>query len=255
MSDRDIKRIFEETDKQIGINGQKRCESVAFLMKAADDQKKYAGIETKKVIRNQLPYMDKSMLWIQLFVGFLVMLFFIKLGNLETPKENIMAYAMILSGMMGVLVPGGIHRSFTSRMVELSETCYFNTKQMVVFQMVYAGIFSLVWLAAGIVFVGSKWQVSLVQIGFYMLVPFVFSNCCCLGALLTETGRKSAYTFVVVGLLVSFSYVILASNSYVYQTSALIFWGIALGAGILLFVIQLYVLFRYIEKGEILCMN
>lgn len=255
MSDREIRQMFEETDKKIVIKKQKRSEAIANLMQTADSKKEPIRVDTKKVIMNQILYMDKTMLWIQLLAELIVMLIFLKLGRLEIAREDIVAYTIIFSGMMGIFVPGGIHRSFASHMVELSETCYFNTKQMVVFQMIYAGVGSLVLLVAGSLFVGINWQVNLVQISIYMLVPYIFSCCCCLGALLTETGRRNNYTFIVVGLLVNVFFIILASNPDVYRISALIFWATALGAGVLLFAIQLKILFHHIEKGEILCMN
>lgn len=168
-------------------------------------------------------------------------------------REDILAYTIIFSGVMGALAPCGIHKSLASKMAELGETCFFNTKQMVALQMVYSGIINLVLLIVGICFVGIKWQVGLLQIGLYILVPFFFSCCCCLGALLTAIGRRSQYTFVVVSMFAGVFFMVLASKPQIYKTSALSFWGVALVVGIFMFVMQIKILFHHIEKGEKLC--
>ena len=165
------------------------------------------------------------------------------------------AYTIVYSGMLGVLLPAAVHRSFASNMAELSETCYFNTKQMVVLQMIYFGISSLVFITIGIFLVGVKWQIPLVQISLYGLVPFVLSGCCCLGALMTKNGRRNSYTFVGTTIFLGMFYMTLVSNSWICDSTVLFLWGILLLVGIFLFAIQLALLFRYIDKGEILCMN
>lgn len=255
MLDREIKQIFVESDKKMIIDEQRRDKTIAYLMQQMDCSKEYSHVDTRQIIRNQIRYMDKTILWIQFGVELMVAFIFLRLGILDIPKDDIIAYATIFSGIIGVLVPAATHRSFASNMMELSEACYFNTKQMVVFQMVYSSIGSLVLLTIAILFIGVKWQVNLLQIGLYMLVPFLFSCCCCLGVILTEVGRRSSYIFVVVGLFTGIFHMILASMPYLYQASALLFWGIALVAGICIFAMQLNRLFRYIDKGEILCMN
>ena len=255
MLDREIKRSFEESDETILIDEKRKQETITYLMQEMDCVEEYTRINSIEVFLRQICYMDKTMFGIQLLIECIVMITFLRFGYLGIPREDMIAYAMILSGMLGVLVSGVIHRGFASHMAELSETCFFHTKQMVVFQMLCAGISSLIFLTVGILFVGMKWQVNLMQIGLYMLVPFVFSACCCLGATLTQAGRRSPYTFVVVGLLAGVLYMVLASIPYIYQTAALLFWRIALGVGVCSFGIQLNKLFRDIEKGEILCMN
>ena len=42
-------------------------------------------------------------------------------------------------------------------------------------------------------FVSVQWKMRLIQIGLYMLVPFFFTQCVCLGILLTETGRRNIW--------------------------------------------------------------
>ena len=255
MDDRNIRRIFKESDQRILIEERKRNEAIEYLRQKVEEKEEIMRVNRLSVIMSLIQYMDKKMLWIQIAIECIVILLFGGMGYLEMPQEEVISYSIICFGVVGVLLPAVIHKSFANNVAELSETCYFNAKQIIVFQMAYSGIFSLVLLAGGIFFVGIRWQMSFIQIGLYVLVPFVFSGCCCLGILLTESGRRNMYTFVGVGLFLCVFYMVFVSIPYIYQASALLFWGAALIVGIFLFGIQLHMLFRYIDKGEILCMN
>lgn len=255
MLDREIKTLFEESDQRISIDERKRNEVMAFLGQKIEEKKESMQVDRLSMIMSQLQYMDKSMLWIQIVVECIVIFLFLRFGYYETSQEDVLAYSIICSGVLGVLLLAAMHRSFANNVAELSETCYFNAKQIMVFQMAYSGILCLALLAGGIVFVGIRWKISFIRIGLYVVVPFAFSGCCCLGAMLTEVGRRTSYMFVVVGLFLGVFYIVLVSLPYIYQASALLLWGIALIVGVCLFGIQLHILFRDIDKGEILCMN
>lgn len=255
MLDREIKTLFEESDQRISINERKRNEAMVFLGQKVEEKEKTMQVDKLSMVMSQLQYMDRTMLWIQIAVECIVIFLFLRFGYYETSQEDVLAYSIICSGVLGVLLPAAMHRSFANNVAELSETCYFNAKQIMVFQMAYSGILCMALLAGGILFVGIRWKMSFVRIGLYVVVPFVFSSCCCLGAMLTEVGRRTSYMFVVVGLFLVVFYTFFVSIPYIYQASALVFWGIALIVGACLFGMQLHRLFRDIDKGEILCMN
>lgn len=255
MLDRNMKRLFEESDQMVQIDKEKKRKAMTDAGQMMKSERKSVCADRISIILNQSRYMDKAMLWIQLLTECIIGLIYLRFGSIDIPRQDMMAYTIIASGMLGVLLPAAIHRSFAANIAELSETCYFNTKQMVVLQMVYSGISSFVFFAVGILFMEAKWQINLIQISLYVLVPFVLSSCCCLGVLLTKTGRKNQYTFVGVGLFLGMFYMTLVSVPRVYQTAALFFWGLSLIVGVGLFGMQLAILFRYIDKGEILCMN
>ena len=255
MLDREIRTLFEEEDQRISIDERKRNEAMAFIGQKVEEKEKTMQVDRLGMIMSQIQYMDKSMLWIQIVVECIVIFLFLRFGYYETSQEDVLAYSIICSGVLGVLLPAAMHRSFANNVAELSETCYFNAKQIMVFQMAYSGILCLALLAGGIFFVGIRWKISFIRIGLYVVAPFAFSGCCCLGAMLTEVGRRTSYMFVVVGLFLGVFYIVLVSFTCIYQVSALLFWGIALIVGVCLFGIQLHILFQDIDKGEILCMN
>ena len=253
--DKKVKRLFEEAQQQMFIEEERKKSGIANVVHSADLKQKKTWAGRWNVFWNQGRYMDKTILWIQLLAEAMVAFLFCVFCTLEVPRQDMIAYIIVCSGMLGVLLPAALHRSFASNMAELSETCYFNTKQMVVLQMIYFGISSLVFITIGIFLVGVKWQIPLVQISLYGLVPFVLSGCCCLGALMTKNGRRNSYTFVGTAIFLGMFYMTLVSNSWICDSTVLFLWGILLLVGIFLFAIQLALLFRYIDKGEILCMN
>ena len=253
--DKKVKRLFEEAQQQMFIEEERKKSGIANVVHSADLKQKKTWAGRWNVFWNQSRYMDKTILWIQLLAEAMVAFLFCGFCTWEVPRQDMIAYIIVCSGMLGVLVPAALHRSFASNMAELSETCYFNTKQMVVLQMIYFGISSLVFITIGIFLVGVKWQIPLVQISLYGLVPFVLSGCCCLGALMTKNGRRNSYTFVGTTIFLGMFYMTLVSNSWICDSTVLFLWGILLLVGIFLFAIQLALLFRYIDKGEILCMN
>ena len=126
---------------------------------------------------------------------------------------------------------------------------------MTAYDMVFSGLINLAALSAIIVFAGFQWKIRLIQIGLYILVPFIFTQCVCLGVLLTEIGRRNVWLVAAVGGFLSVFYVILASTPRLYTESALFLWAIALLINTAVFAIQIHTLFREIGKGEILCTN
>lgn len=253
--DKKVKRLFEEAQQQMLIEEERKKSGIANVVHSADLIQKKSYASRWNLFLNQSRYMDKTILWIQLWAVVIVAFLFCFFCTWEVPRQDMIAYTIVYSGMLGVLLPAAVHRSFASNMAELSETCYFNTKQMIVLQMIYFGISSLIFLLLGILFVGTKWQIPLVQISLYGLVPFVLSGVCCLGALLTKKGRRNSYTFAGTTFFLGIFYMTLVSIPWICDSTVLFLWGIFLLVGIFLFGIQLALLFRYIDKGEILCMN
>ena len=253
--DKELYDRFHNTADSLVIDEERKKETLLFLQKQITD--KPIGILSSRIhiFLNQIRYMDKSTTWVHsaiCIVLLLIMMFFSRYG---VEKENIILISMILSGILGVVTIAEVSRIFFSGIAELSESCYFNVKQIVAFQMLISGIINLTVLFIGILFVGSRWQIHLLQIGLYLLVPFVMAQCCCLRVLLTEAGRRSSFLLVMVGAFLVVFYMILASIPSLYLVASLTLWGIAFLIGLLLMGMQIKALFQGIEKGDILCMN
>lgn len=253
--DMEIYDRFHNTADRLIIHEKRKKETMLFLQKQIAD--KPIGIISSKthIFLNQIKYMDKSMTWIHMVVCIVLLLITIFFSRYGVEKENIILISMILSGILGVVTIVEVSRIFFSGIAELSESCYFNVKQIVAFQMLISGIINLTVLFIGILFVGFQWKIHLLQIGLYVFVPFVTAQCCCLRVLLTEAGRRNSYLLVMVGVFLVVFYMVLASMPDLYLATSLTLWGIAFLIGLLLMGMQIKALFRGIEKGDILCMN
>ncbi|MCM1155252.1 MAG: hypothetical protein NC314_00135 [Roseburia sp.] len=253
--DKDIQERFRITDRLVMVDERRKKESLQILQKCVEDKQMTVLESRRRILFNQIRYMDKSAAGTHALFGVFLLLIVILLHQRSTDKEDIILVSMVLSGVLGVVSVAEIGRIFYPGLAELSESCYFNVRQIVALHMSLAGIVDLTVLGVGIFIVGAGWKMNLMQIGLYVLVPFVFAQVCCLGVLLSEAGRKNFYLLIMVGIFLAVFYMILASVPGLYRISALGVWGTALLAGLLLLGIQIKKLFRGIKRGELLCMN
>lgn len=261
--EKNIREEFRITDRAVVIDEKKKEETLLFLQKEIAGKRTRVRNGQKQILFQQFRYMDKSMIWIHaafcIVPVFLMAILHWSAGcgrfAMEIGEEEMILIFTILSGILGIVSIMEISRIFFSGIAELSESCYFNVRQMVAFQMFLSGIMNLTVLFIGILFVGIRWKVELLRIGLHILVPFVIAECCCLMVILSGAGRKNSYLLVMVGAFVIVFYCILASSPELYRITALAVWGAALMAGLLLLGVQIRLLFRGIEKGEILCTN
>lgn len=251
----DIKSMFTSTDALLPIDVERKNRTLEKLRKEIAGKEVLLVSNRRKIWLNQMRYADRSMICFHL-LGCIVMLLLIVMMDIrQIDSESIIAASMILAGVLGTLSVLEVGKVCFAKLSELSETCFFNVRQMAAFDMILSGILNLTALTAGILFVGLRWKIWLIQIGLYIMVPFIFAQCVCLGVLLTEAGRKNGWLTAVAGLFLSVVYAILASTPRLYTTSALFIWAIALVVGAVILGLQTKALFTAINKGEILCAN
>lgn len=261
--EKDIREEFRITDRTAVIDEKRKEETLSFLQEEIAKKQVRVLNDRKEILFQQFRYMDKFMILIHaafcIVPAFLMAILHWSMGfgrfEMELGEGDIILIFTIVSGILGIVSIMEISRIFFSGIAELSESCYFNVRQMVAFQMLLSGIMNLTVLFIGIFFVGIRWKMELLRIGLYVLVPFVIAECCCLMVVLSEAGRRNSYFLVMVGAFVIVFYCILASSPELYRVTALAVWGAALMAGLLLLGVQIRLLFRGIEKGEILCTN
>lgn len=246
---------FREEDKMLVIDEKRKKESLLLLGETISQKRIHIAYDKKQIFLNQIRYMDKSMLVIHMGICAILSLLILNFSRYGADKEAIIAFSMISSAALGIISIVEISRIFFSGIAELSESCYFNVKQIVACHMFIAGIINLTILSLGVLFVGIRWKMNLLQAGLYVLVPLVVTECCCLKVLLSEIGRKSLYPLVMVGAFLVVFYLVLASSPGLYEITALGIWGTAFFAGIVMLAWQIKNLFQRIEKGEIVCTN
>ncbi len=239
----------------IRIDEKKKAETMDILHK--EILKKQIGIlnSRKLILKGQIRYMDKSVIVIHALLCMILSAVGVIMTCQGASKDDMILFSMMLSGVMGIVSVAQTGRIFSSGIAELSESCYFNIRQIVALHMVLSGIINLTFLLLTIFFVGIQWKMNLLQVGIYLLVPFVMTQCCCLRVLLTEAGRRNTYLLVMTGIFSIIFYLIIASIPELYRITALTVWCIAFIIGLLLLGIQVRTLFKGMERGDIICTN
>ncbi len=247
-----IKRIQKP---DIRIDEKRKAETMLILQKEISE--KQIGIlnSRKLILKGQIRYMDKSVMVIHALLCTVLSAVGVIMSCQGASKEDMILFSMVLSGVMGIVSIAQTGRIFSSGIAELSESCYFNVKQIVALHMVLSGIINLTFLLLSIFFIGIQWKINLLQVGLYLLVPFVMTQCCCLRVLLTEAGRKNTYLLVMVGVFSIIFYLIIASIPELYRITAFAVWCIAFIIGLLFLGIQVKTLFKGMERGDMICTN
>ena len=251
----DMRAMFDTADALLPIDAGRKRNTLQKLRQEITDKEVLLVSNRRKIWLNQMRYADRSMICFHLLGCIIMLLLIIMMDARQIDSESIIAASMILAGVLGTLSVLEVGKVCFAKLSELSETCFFNVRQMAAFDMILSGILNLAALSAGILFVGFRWKIWLIQIGLSIMVPFIFAQCVCLGVLLTEAGRKNSWLTAVAGLFLSVIYEILASTPRLYTTSALFIWAIALFVSVVILGLQTKALFNAINKGEILCAN
>lgn len=242
-----IKRMFAESDISVMIDDTKKQETLAKIKTNMWEQASILPNSRWQIIKIQVFYMDKFILLMHLAVCIGIVL----LGSWQYWEQLSMIFACVL-GALSLLE---VSVTFLSGMTELAESCYYNVRQIVVFQMACSGITSMTALLIAFVYAGFINKSLAIETGLYMLVPFVSTECIYMAVMLSESGRRNKMLLVAVGVFAVLFWSTLSSIPSLYETSAIVFWGMAFLAGTGIFVMQIKRFFSALEKGEILCVD
>lgn len=245
----DIRDLFLKNDSRIIIDVSKKQETQKYIRAQKFEQEN--SISTRwQMIKGQMQYMDKNILWIHLAVCVgIIVLVWTNWFHIQYWEK----YGMIFSGVLGALSFLEVGSMFFSRMTELEAVCYFNVRQLAAFQMTYSGLLSLAALMIFTVFANIRLGKDIMVVSIYILVPFVFTECVCMTVMLTEIGRRNILLLIAAGIFSAFFWGILAWMPMLYKASAIVFWVVALFAGICIFAVQIKRFFQVLDKGEMIC--
>ena len=262
MQDKDIRRLFQKAEIQVCPEQKRILKMYEYLQNEIDKneyknkkQRKRTEISLRDILWQQFRLIDKTYVIVYImavFAGFALMVFLQYAG---TGKNDAIMVSMIISGCLSTLSVCGINKLYFGKMAELGASCYFNTKQCVAAWMVMSGMINVVvlFLLAG--YLNGFWHVGLLQVGLYILTPYLLSGMIALGILSMETGKKHSFLFVISGFLMSIGYGVLGAIPGIMFTAANRIWTAVFILSLLLFVIQIKRLFNKMEKGDVLCMN
>ena len=163
-------------------------------------------------------------------------------------QNGMITVCMVGAGILSITSISVIDKLFFGKMAELGESCYFNTKQCVAAWLVLSGMINvmILFLIAG--YLNYHWSVGLLQVGLYILTPYLVSSITALGILSMETRGKNSSLFGMSAIFLSISYGVIGSIPRALFVATLWIWAVAFLVSGLLFVIQIKKLLSKMEK-------
>lgn len=254
MKNSEIKNLFLKADEQITVNEIRKQQTYEILAAEIDNQR-IPIMSKKSILLSQIWYTDKLFFAIYGVLICMGIVLVLALQHMGVDKDAMIIVCIISAGILSVMSISLIDRLFFGRMAEIGATCYFSTKQCVAAYLVLAGIINLTMLISMAIYLGCCWKIGLLQVGLYVLTPYLTSSMIALGILSTETGGRTSYSLGICAVFLSIGYVVICSIPGMLLAASLWIWGIAFVMVGVLFAVQLKKLFKQMEKGEVLCMN
>lgn len=254
MNNNEIRDLFAKADVQLPVDEGKK-QKAYYVMLDELEKKKRPVMSVKNILRYQFWYIDKLFF---ILYGILICFGMIMLGMLQhmgINQKEMITVCMVMSGILSIISISVIDKIFFGRIGELGKSCYFGTKQCVAVWLLLSGVINIAVLFLLVGYLRYYWKVGLLQVGAYILTPYLVSDTIALGILSTEIKGKRTALFGVSAIFVSVSYVVIGLAPGIFLTTTFGEWITAFLVAGLLLIIQIKRLMSKIESGEALCMN
>lgn len=256
-NDRDLRSLFMAADAQLSIDEVRRGDTLR-LLRNEFKKRSMRPLQDKKLLLLQLiRYTDRNLPGTHLLCCIAMLLLLISLGRMDIPAETrikvMILTSMFLPCFLVFFSAFAFRQICFTGMAELHGTCFFHISQLAALTLLTSGILNLSAVSAAIVLVSLQWKLRLLQIGLYVLVPFILMQCVCFGCMLAEPVRRHAWLSTAFLLPLSLLCLTVSQRQTLYTESALLLWAAALFAGIAVLAAETKFLFDKLNKGEILC--
>lgn len=254
MRDSEIKTLFAKADEQVHVDEIRKQKTYHAMIEKMEKQRT-PMMSTKNILLHQFWYMDKLFFVVY---GVLICLGIISITALQYTGLNqneMIIVCMVGAGILSITSISVIDKLFFGKMAELGESCYFNTKQCVAVWLVLSGMINIMILLFMTGYLGCHWKVKLLQVGLYILTPYLISSFIALEILSMEKRGKNSSLFGMSAIFLSISYGVIGSIPRALFVTTLWIWAVAFLVSGLLFVMQIKKLLSKMEKGEVLCTN
>lgn len=249
----DIRALFRESDAEIGIDEEKKRYALKTLEKQVYNRKISPARSRARLVKNQLYYMDKRLWAAALLLNLLFLLALPGMGAGGADEREIRTFSMVAASVSGTVSILVLARNFTNGIAELTETCYFDARQLVAMELTALGAMNFVILTLEILYVSFHWKIWIFRAGIHIAAPFFFTVAICLGCLMAEPGRNKSYVLAGAGLLSAAAAGALSCVPQAFALPAAALWYVGFAAGLAVLFLQIRRLFAEIGKGELLC--
>ena len=254
-----VRQLFQKDSAQDYICAEKKKQAIQQLMEASEaviaknrvrnssshsQQKLFCGEVSNSLyrLRMQIKYMDKRQYYIQIAVILIVIAFAFSAREIEQMfLDSLLVYVTFSSILFSTIAVITCNIADKHGMAELTGSCYFNHMQMCVLRMVLSGGISLG--ATGVLLYATY---------VYILVPYFVTGCFQFALISVDGLRNSPYSLWIGGLIMMVAFGAVVSEIQVYETFSIGVWGLVLVVSVVTMALELMVLFKRIERGDIL---
>ena len=252
MKDKVIEKLFSGDEAGKPEAGKKR-DSIKVLEDAVMGKSTSEKIPWWTMAGDQIRYVDQRVLLLQAVFFIVMIVVFLMLERAKAGRFVYLTAGTVFASLTGIFAWASLKRQYSEHFAELGESCYFNIRQMTAIRMTFFGLADLIFLLVLSGFAGRSTGMRLLDIGIYLCVPFLLSEICYTGLMLTEGGRKSVFPAAGMGVVLTAALVFASMFPEIYEKSALFIWYWILAGAVVTLAAEIKVLFRKMEKGEMLC--
>lgn len=258
MGNKDIRDMFRkcETGKELEqyLKEDKKSAAIQELKIAVTEKSIVPWVTRSELLQNQLRFMNKKVLASQLVCFLLMLLLYMPMRQML--RGNVLfAMGAIAAALFSAFEAFAFSYEEACGIGEVAGACYFNNRQICLLQMILYTSVNMIILAVMTLLIWGNGERELYEIGIYVLVPFLVMGCMQFAVLLLGAGRRGNTVLMASAVFMILLFAVLPSIPEVYERGAVGIWLIVLAAGAGLYIVEIVLLLRRVEKGEVLCMN
>lgn len=248
MKDKFVQKEFVKVE----INETKKEQSLREIRMEVEKKKIQAVPSFAHKIKVQFKYMEKVYLFLPIIVIMCVM-GVEKILHWNQMQQEIFPVLSSVMAFLGVFGAISISRIFAYHMGELEASCYFNVGEIIAIRMLLSGIVHAVVIILCSIILSGWIQHEFISILLYILTPFLISNCICFFILLQMKEKNMVLSFLAVGILCACIWMVMLSNSWIYEAGMIIVWSVLFIVSIVILCSEIRLMFCRVRKGEIIC--
>lgn len=251
IQDKEIKDLFRKAKEQSGPNQRKVIKTFQYLQMEMDKEKykaeneirnekrnkmqrKEAVISIWDILQRQFRLIDKTGIIIYILSVIISLCVMIFLHRAGIDKTGAIIVSMILSDLLSTFAVWLVNKLYFGKMAELGVSCYFDTRMCAAAGLVVTGTINFIMIVGLAIYSGNIWEMSLLQMGTYILTAYLTSSFVNFRILLIKTGEKASAAMMTGTLICSAFYIVVINIPDLLLAASIGIWtGVCVIAGIL----------------------
>lgn len=252
--EKEIVNLFENDRRSLAVDEDRKSVAMQILQRKVDEKSIIPKATFGEIMRMQITFMNKKMIVLQIFAFFVFMWIYVKAGR-TIDYVDLYLLGTVAAALFSVFLVISCFGEEQYKVAELAGSCYFNNRQLCLLRMILSGGINLIILSVIIIYTENLTKNSLLQVGMYVLVPYLMAGCIHFLVMLFGSaagGMASVWGGAAIVLLCSSGGLIFPQ---LYEETAIGAWvaGLIIFGGI--YVAEIVGILKQMERGERLCMS